>query len=87
MINILNKIVDFILPNRATMKGVIEELIKRCERAEAENVKNEKRIDALEKKIEEDACYRGNCNFRININQLLQSEICSTGENKDCFRA
>lgn len=83
MINVLNKIIDFILPNRATMKGVIDELVKRCERSEAENEKNKIRLDELEKKIETDTCYRRDCKYRVNINKLLQSEICSAGENKD----
>lgn len=74
MITIISKFVDWLLPERATRRSIIDELRQEIDRLVERNNKLESRFDDLEQKIAKDSCFRYDCKLRVSINQLLQSK-------------
>ncbi len=74
MITIVGKFVDWLLPERAARRSIIDELRQEVDRLVERNNKLESRLDVLEERIAKDSCFRYDCMLRISINQLLQNQ-------------
>ncbi len=85
MTNLITRFIDWLLPERTTKITLIKQLIEENSRVREINAelraeiqrqdeKFEKRFILLETRIEKDSCFRHGCNWRLTINELLQSK-------------
>jgi capsule polysaccharide export protein KpsC/LpsZ len=95
MTNLITRFIDWLLPERTTKITLIKQLIEENSRVREINAELraeiqkkdeifEKRFELLETRIEKDSCFRHGCNWRLTINELLQSKGACTANNKDC---
>lgn len=98
MTNLITRFIDWLLPERTTKITLIKQLIEENSRVREINAelraeiqkqdeKFEKRFNILEERIEKDTCFRHGCNWRLTINELLQSKRDCSADNKDCTNA
>lgn len=98
MTNIITRFIDWLLPERTTKITLIKQLIEENSRVREINAelraeiqkqdeKFEKRFNMLEERIEKDTCFRHGCNWRLTINELLQSKRYCSADNKDSSNA
>lgn len=98
MTNLITRFIDWLLPERTTKITLIKQLIEENSRVREINAelrtemqkqdeKFEKRFNILEERIEKDTCFRHGCNWRLTINELLQSKRDCSADNKDSSNA
>ena len=98
MTNLITRFIDWLLPERTTKTTLIKQLVEENSRVREINAelrveiqkqdeKFEKRFNILEERIEKDTCFRHGCNWRLTINELLQSKRDCSADNKDSSNA
>lgn len=98
MTNLITRFIDWLLPERTTKITLIKQLVEENSRVREINAelrveiqkqdeKFEKRFNILEERIEKDTCFRHGCNWRLTINELLQSKRDCSADNKDSSNA
>lgn len=70
MIHVVGKFIDWLLPERALRRYVLEEVKDELKRQQTRYDQLEQRLNLLEARYASDCCFRTNCRYRINQFQI-----------------
>ena len=94
MFEVINKFLNWLLPDRATRRYILDELRTEVTRlteqlsVERQRIESyEERIKKLEERFEKESCLRFGCKHRLSFNELQASEAgnsATTGDTCSC---
>ena len=90
MLEVLNKFLNWLLPERATRRYILDELRTEVTRlteqlsVERQRIESyEERIKKLEERFEKESCLRFGCKHRLSFNELQASEAGNSATTGD----
>ena len=90
MFEVINKFLNWLLPERATRRYILDELRTEVTRlteqlsAERQRIESyEERIKKLEERFEKESCLRFGCKHRLSFNELQASEAGNSATTDD----